>query len=227
MFSFESQMTGMVKAWLERERLNAWPEFRMPHGICDIVGCSLNATALRRSKAGSAKPLGSLRRIYLFSLLPEITAESSGASPKDIFEKTCGTIEISRITSEMNRLVSEGRAIRDAERRYFRLGKLEKTHKRIVAVELKLTEVRAAFRQASRNLEYASESYVAYPIKKAVDVAGNYKSNDAVVQGIGILGVARNGCQVIAKPARATVNRNRLAQYYIAEKFYEKFSRSE
>ena len=92
---------------------------------------------------------------------------------------------------------------------------------RLIAVELKLQRIEEAMRQALNNLGFAEESYVGLPVEVAHRVVSNASRwSDFLDAGVGLLSVARLGCEVLV-PARKVQNRTDGAiQLYCVEKFW-------
>jgi len=92
---------------------------------------------------------------------------------------------------------------------------------RLVAVELKLQRIEEAMRQALNNLGFADESYVGLPDKVARRVLSNVSRwSDFLDAGVGMLSVARQGCELLV-PARKTRKWTDTAiQLYCVEKFW-------
>jgi hypothetical protein len=86
-------------------------------------------------------------------------------------------------------------------------------HRRIIAVELKLSKVAAVLRQARENRPHVDESYVAVPLDVVVSRVPKTDWN-----GIGLIGVGQEGCQVLI-PAQARHGVSHLVDHQV-EKFW-------
>ena len=92
---------------------------------------------------------------------------------------------------------------------------------RMVAVELKLSRVEEAMRQALNNLAFADESYVALPGDIARRVASTpSRWSTFFAAGVGLLGVTRSRCQVVVAPRKIEQWRDKPVQLYCVEKFW-------
>jgi hypothetical protein len=86
-------------------------------------------------------------------------------------------------------------------------------HRRIIAVELKLSNVSAVLRQARENRYQVNESYVALPFDIAVKAAARQDAD-----GIGVIGVRPDGCQVLRAAAARCGQANKIEHQ--VEKFW-------
>jgi hypothetical protein len=93
-------------------------------------------------------------------------------------------------------------------------------HNRLVAVELKLTRIKEAFQQANRNLGFADESYVAFPMPLALRLPDMNQLCGYFECGVGLLGVTKRTCKVLV-PARVTKKPcDSAVQMYCVDKFW-------
>jgi hypothetical protein len=213
-------MAVPVARWLHRRGLDVKAEFLLPWGVCDLVAVKLDAQRTKRRLAyGQTRPIGSLLRLLILSKIPDY--------------ETGKSIGISRLNRELGDdlsrdfLLKEIAALTRAKFvRAPRHGFLQKLngwaplHARVVAVELKLTRVSEAISQAVSNREFATQSYVAFPMKFALRLAESKRAHVFIRSGIGLLGVSARGCCEVIKPHLANVPRNSLIQSHVVERFW-------
>ena len=92
--------------------------------------------------------------------------------------------------------------------------------KKIVALELKINRVNEVLHQAINNLEFADISYAGFPMDVAKRVVEGKKKEKFSEKGIGILGVASQGCKVLLKPTSLKSNANKIMKAYCVERFW-------
>ena len=151
-FRYEKEMAEPVSAWLRQQRLQVKPEFQMPWGICDLVGCSLDPGRVRqRLQLGQRQPIGPLLRIGIWWQVPE--RESAEATTVDRLEKDYeGFIDRSVIRKEVACLVARKFVQEGPSGRLQRLNGWYPLHEKIVAVEVKLNRVSEALSQAKATM---------------------------------------------------------------------------
>jgi hypothetical protein len=125
------------------------------------------------------------------------------------------------VSDETARLITDRFVVSPSRGRLQKVNGWMPLQDRLVAVELKLTRIDEAMQQALNNLGFAEESYVGLPVELARRVAANASRwSDYFDAGVGLLSVARRGCQVLVS-ARKTGNWTDTAiQLYCVEKFW-------
>ena len=92
---------------------------------------------------------------------------------------------------------------------------------RLVAVEMKLSRIDEAMRQALNNLGFAEESYVALPSDVAHRVAASaVRWSGFFDAGIGVLSVAGDGCAVLVPGPQEPCESDSAIRLYCVEKFW-------
>lgn len=218
-FKYENEMMGPAAAWLQDRGLAVKREFQTPWGLCDLVGCSLNRTSVKRRLAlGQASHISSQLRVALLYSLPDVEEEEA-ASLEALNDGFGGFLDEAQIESELQRLV-EGRFVRlTNEGGYQKCNGWIPLHKKIVALELKLSRISDVFHQAVGNLGFAQESYIGIPMATGRRLMSSSRLEAYKQKGIGILGIARDKCTVLL---RASFDRNRpdaVLSAYCAERF--------
>lgn len=212
-------MTAPVHRWLKDQGLTVKLEFATPWSSCDLVGIEFDKRRVAsRSQLKQSRPIGSESRAALLLEIADIETqqfttveEVLGDCDRDFFGEA--------ILQNINRLVADRFVKREGDR-------LQKVNgwmpiqKRLVAVELKLRRIRDVVDQATYNLEFADESYVALPS----DVAASWRDRlkkwpGFEKEGLGLLAVDRDGCRELIRPKRIERPLTGL-RVYAAEKFW-------
>ena len=163
-FRFEADMAPAVRDWLGRQGLVVRSELATPVGICDLAGCLIDqGRAAERKRLGQARVLGPQLRVDVWSRVSADWPVSSAALTEDY----SGTVTGQRIEQELARLVASRLVERNPRGDYIRYAPWHPLHERLVAVELKLTKVTDALRQAEAYQTFANETYVALPARVA------------------------------------------------------------
>lgn len=221
MFEYESQMAEPTERWLRKQGLMVKKEFPTPWGICDLVGCSLNRKNVRKRLAlRQTKPISSLLRVHLLSLIPDKVDDGSIISNEDLYRAFGGYLDRERIGQELARLVKDRFVEPTDSGAFHKANGWMPLHKRLVAVELKLLRVDDAFHQAVNNLGFADESYVALPTHIAKRVVGRKGDTRFKDRGIGVLAVDPCGCEIVLKAAARKAREDRVVQEHSVERFW-------
>jgi hypothetical protein len=222
-FDYEQQMVKPVEQWLKFKGLATKREFPTPWGICDLVGCSLNKNRVKQRLAlGQTKPIGSQLRVFLLSQIPECTEQRS-VSVRTLKVKFGTVIDEGRIVLEIDRLLSDKFIQETSPGRVQKLNGWVPLHKKLIAVELKLTRINDALKQAATHLEFADESFVGLPADTAKRLMNSKKKKDFVNNGVGILAVDPSGCKLLFKSNRAGSSPNPLIQQHAVERFWRTY----
>ncbi len=196
-FDYEHQMLDPAEKWLTSQGLNTKKEFLTPWGMCDLVGCSLNPSSVEwRLLLGQKRVVGSQLRIMILSRIPD-KEDGKSIYPESLFREFSGVFDKKKIRHEIDRLINDKFVKRTSKGAFQKLNGWIPLHKRIVALELKLSRVSDVLHQAINNLEFADESYVGLPIKNAKRVMDSPKWLEFQEKGIGILGVDSLQCKVL------------------------------
>jgi hypothetical protein len=218
-FEYEREMVEPAVQWLRGQGLRVKREFPTPWGICDLVGCSLNRNKVRtRLRLRQTKPIRSQLRVHLLSLIPEKGQGSVGVD--DLHRVFDPYLDRERIERELMRLQKD-RFIQPAGHDTFdKINGWMPLHKRLIAVELKLSRIDDALCQAINNLGFAGESYVGLPLDVATRLVKGRRKADFVERGIGVLAVGADCCRVVLRAARQGRNEERTTQTYAVERFW-------
>lgn len=219
-FSYEREMLEPAARWLRDQGLMVKTEFPTPWGICDLVGCSLNKNRVRkRLNLRQTKPIGSLLRVHLLSLIPD-EPDGRGIRIEDLHRVFGGYLDKERIGHEVARLVRDHFVEPTDFGTFYKVNGWMPLHKRLVAIELKLSRVDDAFRQAINNLGFADESYVAMPAQMARRLATHKTHARFKSKGIGLLAVDPGGCEVILKAVIRGARDDLVVQEHSVERFW-------
>ena len=221
-FKFESEMTRPVEDWLISQGLQVKREYPTSWGICDLVGCSLNKTKVRkRLRLGQRRPIGSQFRILLLSYIPDIE-EQEVASFSGLCKHFGDLLDGSYLEKELSRLIKD-KFVQEVRPGFFqKLNGWIPLHKRIIAVELKLERISKVLTQAKSNLVFADESYVGLPIEKAKALFAVRCENKLIAKGIGILAVRRKEVRVLLRPG-FNGDSDRIFKMHCAERFWRTY----
>lgn len=218
-FEYEKHMAEPAERWLREQGLMVKREFPTPWGICDLVGCSLNKSKVRRRlRLRQTQPIRSQLRVHLLSLIP---LQGQGCIDADdlhrVFEPY---LDKGRIECELRRLVKD-RFVRPADDRTFcKVNGWMPLQKRLVAVELKLARIDDAFHQAINNLGFADESYVGLPSDVAMRLVKSRRKTECVERGIGVLAVSADRCRVVLHATKRPSSPDKTTQSYAVERFW-------
>lgn len=197
-FRYEAEMARAVANWMGRSGLTVRPEFRTASGVTDMVGCRWIAGAVRsRLTARQRRPLGPLLRVAIFEAIPPRRSVRL-ASLAARFEDVCGP---DAMRAEVAQLVRDRFVAIVPGQRVARIASWSRMSDRVVAVELKLSRLSEAIRQARQYLVFADDVYIALPKRAAVD-AVQHRREQLAGTGIGMLAVERRTAQVVLRPSR-------------------------
>jgi hypothetical protein len=200
-FDIEREMWIPATKWLAGQGLAHKREFRMPWGICDLVGVEWSnyrvaERMLKRQKA----PIGPPGRVALLRMVPN---EESGRSISIDELSARSSQPVQHVERELKSLI-RGNFVKANED-----GSLTSTvswtplHSRIVAIELKLDRIEEAINQARSHLAFATESFVGFPQAVAERIVSSHHADILKHAGVGLLSVTK-ACTVVL--TRSTVS---------------------
>lgn len=221
MFDRESEMATATTNWMSAGGLLVKAEFVTPWGICDLAGVSFNRNRLaRRVRQRQVKALTSVARTSLLLRIPDVGTRRS-ICLKDIANDWAPLIPVDAVAHEVERLITDGFVVRTTRGRLQKINGWMPLQRRVVAVELKLSRIEDAMRQARSNLGFAEESYVALPTELARRVSNNRERWEHFFRsGIGLLGVGDRDCDVLVTATKTTHFLDQAVQAYCVEKFW-------
>jgi len=220
-FDYEHQMVKLAEHWLSSQGLATKREFSTPWGICDLVGCSMNdESAKQRLALGQRKPIGPQIRVMILSRIPDKTEDRS-IGLRRLYREFSGFLNENRVALELDRLVKD-KFVQITRAGFFKkLNGWMPLHKRLVALELKLTRINDALHQAISNLEFANESYVGIPLEIGKSLINSKKKAEFIHEGIGILGISKKRCKILLKPnPTSKPQKNQIIQMHCVERFW-------
>jgi len=220
-FARESEMTSLVVDWLRASGLEVRSEFVSPWGECDLVGARLSPTRVaERLRLGQSRAVGSITRAALLLDIPELGARR-GTTVAHLVDIYASSVTEPVVREEIGRLIADGFVVTSSRGRLARVNGWFPLHERLVAVELKLSRVDDAIRQARSNLGFADESYIALPIARAHRVAAAPRRRAEIARmGIGVIGVTREGCELVMSATPRKARTDKAIQLYCIEKFW-------
>jgi len=216
-------MTEPTALWMQHQGLMVKSEFITPWGKCDLVGASFKTNSVKhRRRLEQMGAVSSLTRAGMLMRIPEI--------------ETGKSLRLKTLAKEYLTLMTEEDVIQHAEHliaqnfvRCSRGNQLQRLngwfplHKRLMAIELKLSRIDQVMTQARNNLHFAEESYVGLPHDVALRVFSKRERwTDFFNQGVGLLSVRLTGCKVLIR-SRARIERDAALQFYCVEKFWRSY----
>ncbi|MBN1508748.1 MAG: hypothetical protein JW955_18005 [Sedimentisphaerales bacterium] len=213
-------MVAPAEQWLRSQGLLTKKEFPTPWGICDLVGCSLNRNKVRKRLAlRQTRPIRSSLRVHLLSLIPDETDQRT-ASIDVLHESFTGYLDRERIEIELDRLLRDRFIEQPSHGAYFKRNGWMPLHKRLVAIELKLTRIDDALHQAINNLGFVDGSYVGLPSDRADRLMDGRRRSDFQDRGIGVLAIGAQRCSVVLRARRQAPTADPVIQAYSVERFW-------
>ncbi len=219
-FRFESEMARPVLKWLNGNGLAAKTEFHTPCGICDMVGMKFRPSRVRvRLSHGQKHAVGPVLRLHVLWKIPDQESGSSVTFHR-LHAESFSSLPPDRLRRELEHL--ERRKFIASPRRgaYHKVNGWDPLYDRIVAVELKLARVSEAVSQARSNLAFATESYIALPMDRALRIAHGQVGSAIRKQGVGLLGVSRTKCERLFAGSRAAEPCDEILRAHCVERFW-------
>lgn len=222
MFKSETCMVKPVVKWMESMDLTVKSEFITPWGICDLVGLSFKKTSVDdRRRLGQTQAVSSVTRAALLFRIPD----DSTLTLQRLVRECAPTIPEETVVEHAERLIADGFVRRSGDRLQ-RLNGWVPLHKRLIAVELKLSRVEEAMTQALNNLVFADKSYVGLPKDLAVRVAAKGSRWSVFLDnGVGVLAVSPRDCTIVAPSRNRSSVPDPVVQFCCVEKFWRSFSK--
>jgi hypothetical protein len=214
-------MTSAAADWMKSSGMAVKAEFITPWGICDLVGLTFNPDKVaRRLHLKQTRAVSSITRAVLLLQIPDVETKKS-ISLDELVRQFSSVIPEDVVSKETARLIADRFVVSPSRGRLQKVNGWMPLQDRLVAVELKLSRIDEAMQQALNNLGFTEESYVGLPVEVARRVAANASRwSKYFDNGVGLLSVARRGCQILM-PSRKDGNRTDTAiQLYCVEKFW-------
>lgn len=219
-FNLEREMVSQVRSWLTKLGLTVKEEFPTPWGICDLVGVSFRKKgAEQRKQLGQLSSIGPLARIEVFNRIPDVQTNRS-VKLADLLLGFGGFITEEELTRHLQHLIRSRFVTVTQNGHLQRRDGWVPLHKKIVAVELKLSRVEDALDQASSHLVFATHAYVAFPEELALRVVRGQRRAEFEAAGIGIIGVLHRGARVLLPSRSETQRQTRTLQMHCVERFW-------
>jgi len=219
-FDRESDMTQVVDRWMQRRGLQTKSEFVTPWGICDLVGLSFDKDSVSlRLGHRQTRPISSITRAAILLQIPDV--ESRRSTTLDSLARHCVPfVPASTVADDVQQLIRHKYVVQKSKGRLQKVNGWVPLQERMVAVELKLSRIEEAMRQAHANQGFADESYVAFPSDVARRVSANASRwSEFFSAGIGLISVSRCQCRVLV-PATKAGTQDEAIQMYCVEKFW-------
>lgn len=221
MFARESDMAMAAACWLEDDDMTVKSEFVTPWGICDLVGLRFNPSNVdRRLGLKQTRAIGSITRAVLLMQIPDVETQKSTTLGR-LVRQCAPSIPEEVVSEETHRLIADHFVKRSSRGRLQKMNGWRPLQDRLVAVELKLSRIADAMRQAMNNLGFAEESYVGLPSDVAHRVAANASRwSNFFDEGVGLLSVTPQGCDVVVKARESRAGTDGPIRFYCVEKFW-------
>lgn len=220
-FYTESEMTAPAIRWMEDASLIVKHEFVTPWGKCDLAGLQFDdENVCKRLDLRQTKAVGSVVNAAILLTIPDVESNESTTVEKLHFEHHSWFPE-DTIRTAINRLVQDHFVIEYSGGRLQKVNGWLPIHRRLVAIELKLSRVEEVLQQARNNLEFATESFAALPTEIADRVCEHrIRWKHFFDAGVGLLRVSTQRCEVLIPSANPTANQPEALSFYCAEKFW-------
>ena len=219
-FDYENQMVEPAEAWLLSKGLMVKREFSTPWGICDLVGCSFNKhNVKKRLRLRQTKPIGSHFRVMLLSHIPD-EAENCSITADRLVSKFSEFFDEAQIMVGLGRLQRDGFVQRTPRGTFYKVNGWAPLHKRLIAVELKLSRITEVLHQAIGHLEFADESYVGLPMPTAKRLVEGKRKTEFIQAGVGVLGIESTKCRILLKSAASKSTSDSVIQAHCIERFW-------
>ena len=213
-------MAYPVSEWLAGQGLAVKPEFRMPWGICDLVGVALDeGHAAIRLQHGQRKAIGPLSRVALLLKLPNVDSGRS-ATFAGLKSRLKHWMNEEQLLRSLQQLHTDHFVHSPRSGCFQRLDGWWPLERRLVTVELKLSRVRDAIFQAACYTSIAHESYVAFPMETAERLLAAGPLREVREAGVGVLGVDIHRCSVLLSPVQQGRTRDEIVRTHAVESFW-------
>jgi len=220
MFRYEYEMTEPVYNWLLSQGLLVRREFRVPWGICDLVGVKIDESkAQLRKSFKQYSTIGPIPRVALLNSIPNIENNTS-ISLKRLSKIFDGWLTDEKLQRELDFLIRKKFVVSIRKSHFQKLNGWMPLHDRFVAVELKLNRISEVLYQAVSNTGIFDESYVGLPRDTAFRAAESRRRHDFEEYGIGLLAVDKNSCEILIQPGPSKIKPDSILQAHTAESFW-------
>lgn len=219
-FHLESEMQAPVRLWMEGQGLATKTEFATPWGICDLVGVSFDGSSVaKRLTHRQTRAIGSAATIAVLHEIPDIEAQASITFHR-LARRLENQFDHDGLAKELDRLLRTRFVVSPRKNAFQRVNGWLPLHRRIVAVELKLSRFTEALGQASSHLAFATESYVALPRDLALRVARDHRASQLTASGVGLVAVTENSCELLQLSSGAPSFVDQVLQHACVERFW-------
>jgi len=213
-------MTRPVDNWLLGQGLLVRKEFRLPWGICDLVGVKINESkAQLRKSFKQYSTIGPIPRVALLYNIPD-TENNISISLKRLSRIFDGWISEDKLQHELEYLIRKKFVIANRKNHYQKLNGWMPLYDRMVAVELKLNRINEVLYQAVSNSGIFTESHIGLPKDTALRLAASKRRSNLEKNGIGLLAVDKYSCEVLIPPGHTHIKPDSVLQAHTAESFW-------
>jgi hypothetical protein len=219
-FSLEAQMAFPVVARMREDGLRVKQEFAVPWGICDIVAVQFDTSQVQlRLSYGQTKAIGPPLRLNILSKIPDIQTGKS-ITIRRLQSESFPYLRVETLSTQLD-FLARMKFVKSPKRGLFqKINGWSPLHRRIVAIELKLSRISDAIAQARCNRGFATESYVALPFDRAYRIANSRRAETFRQLGIGLLGVTWNSCYSLLGSSNFAESCDDILQAHCVERFW-------
>ena len=220
-FDVEKEMWIPATKWLTGQDMGYKREFRVPWGICDLVGVEWSYSRVNdRIRQRQNTAIGPPGRVAMLQWIPD---QESGRSIGITELSSLMRQPVEWVERELESLIRGRFVKRNSDGSLASRISWAPLHTRIVAVELKLDRIEEAINQARSHTAFATESYVGFPAAVAERLLSSHHLTVLQKAGVGLLSVTEAATSVLSKPASSsTVTRDRVLQMHCVERFWAK-----
>lgn len=219
-FHLEAEMQAPARLWMEGQGLVTKTEFATPWGVCDLVGVSFHThNVAKRLAHGQTRSIGSAATVAVLHEIPDVEDGVSITFPK-LYRRLEDQVDRKRLEDELTRLQSAKFVVSPRKNAYQRLNGWMPLHRRIVAVELKLSRFTEALSQAASHLAFATESYVALPRELALRVLRDRRLSQLTAEGVGLIAISSESCEILLVSAMTSTAIDPVLQHACVERFW-------
>jgi hypothetical protein len=220
-FAKESDMAASAATWLKNCGMIVKSEFVTPWGMCDLVGLRFNPkNVAHRLQQKQTRSVGSITQAALLLQIPDKESKV-WTTLNRLIRRHAPAIPGDIISEEINHLICNRFVVPSHRGRLQKVNGWLPLQDQLIALELKLSRIEEAMRQALNNLGFADESYVGFPREVAERIAANLSRWHVFFNaGIGLLGVDRQECKVLVAARKTSDYTDKAIQLYCVEKFW-------
>lgn len=210
-------MTSAAFKWLDVPSMWIKREFRLPWGICDLVGVQIDLNrALVRLADAQKSPIGSLLKVSLLHYIPDVgTGQFIDFDSLRVLVDEAPEV----VRRELRALCGRRLVVESRNGEFQSLKRWAPIHTRVVAVELKLSRIEEVISQARQHQAFATESFIGLPEDRAERFLKSERVHELHDSGLGLLSVTPRCASVLVWPT-ANNHADPVLQMHCVEQFW-------